>query len=309
MSIIRSCPVCQTTADSASLFQEECIDESRISGFSFASRKEPEYMYHRLVRCKTCDLVYSSNPPEQDELAHAYHVAEYDSSDEANDAAQAYIKAMHPILAKLSLKESVLEIGSGTGVLLELLKGEGFKTLVGVEPSSAAIAAAPEHRKSWLREEIFNEDSFAPQSFDLICCFMTMEHVHDPMATALSAQRLLRPGGAFVTVTHDYGSLVNRILGRRSPIIDIEHMQLFSKISICELFSRCGFVDISARPFINRYSLSYWIRLAPLPKIIKLPIKRALLYSGIDKLKISVNVGNTIAAGFRIHSKCAPPPN
>ena len=299
MYIMRACPICQTPSEKASLFLEENIDQSRISGFSFASRKEPEYMCHRLVRCKTCDLVYSSNPPEQDELAHSYHVAEYDSSEEANDAAQAYIKAMQPILLKLKHKNRVLEIGSGTGVLLELLKDEGFTELVGVEPSSAAIAASPAHRRDWLREGIFDERDFGPASFDLICCFMTMEHVRDPMATALAASRLLRSGGAFITVTHDYRSLVNQMLGKKSPIIDIEHMQLFSKVSICALFNQCGLDDISARPFINRYSFGYWLRLAPLPRSVKHLLKWVSAHTGLDQLKIGLNVGNTIAAGFR----------
>jgi hypothetical protein len=54
-----------------------------------------------------------------------------------------------------------------------------------------------------------------------------MEHVLDPKVIALPAFRLLRPGGAFVTVTHDHRGRLNRLLGRRSPIIDIEHLQLF----------------------------------------------------------------------------------
>lgn len=299
VSLTRSCPVCQSSAQSASLFQAESIDESKISGFSFASRKEPEYMCHHLVRCNTCDLVYASNPPGQKDLAHAYHVAEYDSSEEANDAAQAYIKAMQPTLAKLHRKDRVLEIGSGTGILLELLKNEGFSDLVGIEPSSAAIAAAPVHRRNWLREEIFEEGVFEPASFDLICCFMTMEHVRDPMETAMAAKRLLRPGGAFVTVTHDYRSIINRILGKKSPVIDIEHMQLFSKTSICELFYRCGYIEVSATRFTNRYSLSYWMRLAPLPAVIKRALKWMSDLTGADRVKIGLNVGNTIAAGFK----------
>ena len=300
MQITRSCPVCHTPTENASLFLDENIDQTRISSFSYASRKEPEYMCHRLVRCRTCDLVYASNPPGQDVLAHSYHVAEYDSSEEANDAAQAYLKSMQPILAKLKYKNSVLEIGTGTGILLELLRDEGFTKLIGVEPSTAAIAAAPAHRRDWLREGIFDEHDFEPASFDLICCFMTMEHVRDPMATASAASRLLRPGGAFITVTHDYGSLVNRMLGKKSPIIDIEHMQLFSKVSICELFKRCGFDDISANPFFNSYSLGYWLRLAPLPKVVKRTLEWTIAHTGMDSIKIGLNVGNTIAAGFRV---------
>ena len=299
MSFTRPCPICKTSAETAMLFLKKNMNEHLMSGFSYASRKEPEYMCHQLVRCGICDLVYASSPPEKEELAQAYHVADYDSSDEADDAAQAYIKAIQPILAKLKNKNNVLEIGTGTGVFLELLKKQGFTTLVGVEPSAAAIAAAPTHRHEWLRKGVFEESDFEPASFDLICCFMTMEHVQDPMVTALSASRLLSPGGAFVTVTHNYASLVNRIMGKRSPIIDIEHMQLFSRISICELFARSGFVDISSKPFINRYPLSYWMRLSPLPKVVKQSLKQAITYIGIEKIKIGLNVGNTITAGFQ----------
>ncbi len=255
-------------------------------------------MCHQMVRCPVCDLVYVDKPPPQEELATAYHMADYDSSEEAADAAQAYIKAMAPVLSKLKSRHRVLEIGSGTGVLLELLKAQGFAELVGIEPSSAAIAAAPAHRRQWLRAGIFREEDFEPGSFDMICCFMTMEHVQDPLLTARGAARLLRPGGAFVTVTHDYRSLVNRLMGKKSPIIDIEHMQLFSQASIRGLFERCGFADIAVRPFANRYALSYWMRLAPLPAGFKQGVRGVTARLGVDRLKLSLNVGNTIASGF-----------
>ncbi|OMG93384.1 class I SAM-dependent methyltransferase [Achromobacter xylosoxidans] len=299
MAISRACPICGASSDNAKVFQQEDIDQSRMSGFSYASRKEPEYMCHKMVRCPVCDLVYVSTPPAQDELAQAYHVADYDSSDEAADAARAYIKAMKPILDQMQRRERVLEIGSGTGVLLDLLQDHGFSDLVGVEPSSAAINAAPAHRRDWLREGIFREEDYEPGSFDLICCFMTMEHVQDPMATARSAAKLLRPGGTFVTVTHDYRSFVNRAMGKRSPIIDIEHMQLFSQASIRQLMERCGLADISVRPFVNRYALSYWIRLAPLPLKLKRGLQQGTQAIGLGNMKIGLNVGNTIAAGFR----------
>ena len=284
------------------MFLEENIDESKLSGFSYASRKAPEYMCHRLVRCGVCDLVYVATPPAQEELAEAYHQAEYDSSEEANDAAAAYIRAMQPILNKLPQRVSAMEIGAGTGVLLELLRGQGFSELVGVEPSSAAIAAAPEHRRPWLKEGIFREEDFAPASFDLICCFMTLEHVRDPLTTAASAARLLKPGGAFVSVTHDYHSLVNRLLGRKSPIIDIEHMQLFSDRSIRTLLQRSGLTDVTAKPFFNTYSIRYWTRLAPLPGGLKGLAEKVFESTGLERLKLSVNVGNTMAGSFRAGS-------
>ena len=256
-------------------------------------------MCQRLVQCPDCDLVYADQPLGEDELAHAYHVAHYDSSEEANDAAASYIRAIRPMLNELAARQSALEIGTGTGIFLECLSNEGFTKLVGVEPSSAAIAAAPEYRRAWIHEGMFDENGFAPESFDLICCFMTMEHVRDPNIIAHSALRLLRPGGAFVTVTHDYRSPVNRLLGRRSPIIDIEHMQLFSKRSVRHLFESTGYADVTVKAFVNTYSLRYWLRLVPLPRGIKPALSGLLASIGLDNVKLKVNVGNLVTAGFK----------
>jgi SAM-dependent methyltransferase len=299
MAPTRNCPVCDAFSARASIFLEENIDKSLITDLSFASRKEPEYMCHRLVRCETCELVYADNPPSQDDLAQAYHHADYDSAEEGNDAAAAYIEAIEPVLAKLSSRQRAMEIGTGTAVFLEHLAAKGFAELVGIEPSIAAIASAPPHRRKWIKEGIFIESQFEPASFDLICCFMTMEHVLDPKYVADAALRLLKPGGAFVTVTHDYTSWVNRLLGRNSPIIDIEHMQLFSQPSISFLFHSSGFADVSAVRFANRYSLRYWARLLPLPKILKTKLISFLSNNMLGQKKLSFNVGNTITAGYR----------
>lgn len=298
-AIYRSCPACGTGHESATLFFENNIDPEKLSSFSFASRKVPEFMCHRLVQCPTCDLVYANQPPSEDELSHAYHAADYDSSEEANDAAAAYMQAMQPTLHRMAHRQSALEIGTGTGVLLEHLSSAGFAKLIGVEPSAAAIAAAPEHRRAWIRHGMFNENDFEPASFDLICCFMTMEHVRDPKVIASAAFRLLRPGGAFVTVTHNYHSIVNRLLGKRSPIIDIEHMQLFSDQSIRHLFDAVGLTQVEVKGFANTYSLTYWTRLSPLPGRVKAMALRLLKALGWGQAKLSVNVGNSMTVGIK----------
>jgi len=301
----RTCPVCGRSSDSAHLFLEERIDPSKLNEFSFASRKEPEFFNYQMVQCENCDVVYVDHPPSQQALAHAYHVADYDSADEANDAAAAYLRELGPVLTRLSLG-SALEIGTGTGVLLDGLVAKGFERVLGIEPSTAAILAAPDHRRAWIREGIFRESDYQPESFDLVCCFMTLEHVREPSEIAESVWRMLKPGGAFVTVTHDYRSTVNRLLGRRSPIIDVEHMQLFSAKSIAALLGRAGYRDVKIRPFANRYAISYWARLMPASPKIKRLLVRALTFLGLSRIKMSLNVGNMIAVGFRPERAAGP---
>ncbi len=299
MDNARSCPVCSTESSAAKIFLKQNIDPAKVSAFSFASRKLPEFMCHQLVQCPTCDLVYANEPPDQSVLAHAYHVASFDSAQEADDAALAYDKAVVPVLSRLEHKGAALEIGAGTGIFLDMLKTQGFETVVGVEPSAAAIAAAPAHRQAWIREAIFRESDFEPDSFDFICCFMTLEHVRDPNEIVSAASRLLRPGGAIALVTHDYRSGVNRLLGKRSPIIDIEHMQLFSPVSIRELLQRNGFESIEVDSFRNRYALRYWIRLLPLGVGMKQGLIKALAAIGMADTKLTFNVGNMLSFGYR----------
>lgn len=296
---LRACPVCGSDPARAQDFMAERIDAAKLTSLSFASRKTPEFMNHHLVRCPDCDLVYADCPPNEQSLAEAYHDAAYDSAEEANDAATAYAEAIAPLLARLPARHSALEIGTGTGVFLEHLERAGFRELVGVEPSLAALAAAEPHRRQWLRAGVFREQDFEPGSFDLVCCFMTMEHVRDPRLIAEAALRLLRPGGAFVTVTHDYRAWVNRLLGRRSPIIDIEHMQLFSRGSIAALLAGSGYTGVVARAFPNRYACRYWLRLLPLPEPVKAAGLKLLAATGTAQRRVSLNVGNTIAAGYK----------
>lgn len=295
----RACPLCRTDHHLASLYLDNNIDAKKLSSYSFASRKTPEFMTYRLVQCPVCDLVYANQPPSEDELLHAYHVAAYDSADEASDAASAYMLAMSASLQNIGNKQRALEIGTGTGILLELLHNAGFHEVLGVEPSKAAIAAAPLNRRAWIREGKFDERDFEAQSFDLICCFMTLEHVRDPKLLADAAFRLLRPGGSFITITHNYRSIVNRLLGRRSPIIDIEHMQIFSDKSIHYLFGVAGFKSVASKAFTNTYALSYWVRLAPLPLRAKSLVMRIIRQLRWERWKLSVNVGNTITVGFK----------
>ncbi|WP_372826156.1 class I SAM-dependent methyltransferase [Polaromonas sp.] len=298
-TLSRPCPVCHASADRGRLFLEKNIDPAKLSSFSFSSRKAPEYMCHRLLQCTVCDVVYVDQPPAADELARAYHQADYDSAEEANDAAVAYLRAAQAVLAKLEKSGSALEIGTGTGIFLDCLRQAGFSELVGVEPSTAAIRAAPAHRRAWIREGVFQEVDFRPASFDLVCCFMTLEHVRDPRVIVEAALRLLRPGGAFIAVTHDYRSPVNRLLGKRSPIIDVEHMQLFSQPSVRRLLEDAGYRGVTVQAFANRYRLGYWLRLAPLPAAVKSMMSRLLGATGLERSRVSVNVGNMFVAGFK----------
>lgn len=291
----RTCPVCGREERDAEPFLAASIDPTRVGAFSFASRKLPEYMSFRLVRCTGCETVFAAEAPRAENLVRAYEEADYDSAEEAADAARTYARELAPHLTGNDLSGRALEIGTGTGVFLRELKRLGFAEAVGVEPSVRAIAAAEPGVKDMIRAGIFRASDYEPESLSLICCFMTLEHVSDPRALTEAAFDLLRPGGRIAFVTHDYTARINKLMGRRSPIIDIEHMQLFCPSSLRLLLSLSGFETIEVASIRNAYSIRYWLRLAPMPAQLKTLALRVLSGLGLGRSTMALNVGNLIA--------------
>ena len=293
----RACPVC--FGRSYVLFAKENFDPKRFGPLTYASRKPPEYMCLRLVRCSSCDLIYAPTPPGCQYLQVAYGVAGFDSGQEAIAAAKTYAEALAPLLKKLTRRGVAIDVGAGSGALLPWLKEQGFRTVIGIEPSRAAVESAPPSIRYMLREGMFSRSILKDETPSLICSFMTLEHMADPYTFASIAHEKLEPGGALAMVVHNWRSPINRFLGLRSPIIDVEHLQLFSPQSLNLLLMKTGFEQISMISVCNSYPLSYWLRLTPLPSKMKnifLDLIRALR---IENCHFSLNVGNMLAIGIK----------
>jgi SAM-dependent methyltransferase len=294
----RPCPVCASHDDST-VFAESNYDASRLNAFSFASRKFPEMMHYRLVRCPDCSVLYASPAPVGDVLEDLYREAEYDSAEESRHAARVYFQQLSRFLASLPDRAGALDIGAGDGAFLEMLLGAGFRGLVGVEPSQAPIAAARPDVRGLIRQALFSGEDFTAESLSLVTCFQTLEHLNDPLEVCASSFRILKPGGAFFTVAHNYRSVSAKLLGMRSPIYDIEHLQLFSPASIERLLGRAGFSGIRVFPLANSYPLHYWLKIMPLGTMFKKKVIELAKATGIGYLPLSIRAGNMAAIGFK----------
>lgn len=297
MNTERACPVCH--GRSYKRFADERIDPERLGPLSYASRKPPEFMCLRLVRCTTCDLVYAPTPPAEDFLHAVYADAGFDSGPEAMAAAKTYAKALEPHLRDLIGRNAAVDVGAGSGPLLPWLVNQGFAPVIGIEPSQAAIDAAPQAVRPLLKEGMFSASMLDGEHPSLICSFMTLEHLPDPGDFVTTAHDLLEPGGAVAVVVHNWRAPLNRLLGLRSPIIDVEHLQLFSPQALRELFQKTGFERITLTPIRNAYPLRYWLRLTPLPAFAKKLVISLLERIGLADCNLAMNVGNMLAVGYK----------
>ena len=238
----RPCPICSSSAENQRVFAEAKIDYSRLDAFAFASRKLPEYMHHRLMECVKCDLLYASPAPRGGELTRAYEGAAFDSGDESRWASQTYAAYLKRFANKISKQGGAIDIGAGDGAFLERLIEMKFENVIGIEPSSAPIKAAKPEISKLIKQDIFPCESIEDLRVSLISCFQTIEHVPDPMETSRSAYSSLKDGGAFFMVGHNRRALSCMLLGQKSPIFDIEHLQLFSPKSMRALLEAAPIV-------------------------------------------------------------------
>lgn len=296
----RPCPVCATPPDAGRLLHDERLDAAALDRFAFASRKVPEQMHWRLLECPVCGVAFASPAPSAGGLAAAYREAGYDSSEEARYAAVTYGELVSRMRRDLP-PGAVLDVGAGDGAFLDALRALGFREIAGVEPSREAMAAAAPATRELIREGVFRAGDFEAGRFALVSCLDAIEHLPEPLGALRDAHALLREGGAVLVVAHDRHGSLNRLLGRRSPIFDIEHVQLFDPRSLRALLERAGFASIEIRSFSNRTPQVLGAP-DPLRRRIKLAVIAALDRVGLGTLPLRLPVGNLVATGWKTAS-------
>jgi SAM-dependent methyltransferase len=291
----RKCPCCDNTGV---LKFPSRIDDTLLSSKSYSSRKIPELMHYSYFECINCRTLFVDELPSSEFLESSYNDAEFVSRKDSVYAAHTYFEE----LQRLNLLNSgkLLDIGCSDGAFISIVKSKSSMDVMGVEPSIHAINMSDLS----VREEIHHttlENFQRRDGFNIVTCFQTVEHVNDLNGLVEKSKTLLLDQGHLVFVCHDRLSLVNKILGERSPVFDIEHLQILNKKGIQLLLQMNGFTDVKVNPISNKYPISYWLLLAPIPKFIKTLVdgKRNKWYLNWG---IRFRVGNLLAVGKKASS-------
>lgn len=259
----------------------------------FSARRSPDRIHWQLVECESCGMIYSDPTCSADELAGLYTSSGVNYDEQESQIYASYAPILDRAVRHCQTRKSFLEIGGGSGFMLRYGVEAGFGEQIEIEPSANAGAKfrSPGPRAKFI-QKMFDANCLPEKSVSLAVFFQMLDHVSDPLSFLENVYRSLEPGGVAVCVTHNVRALSARLLGERSPIYDIEHTYLFHPDNLPKLFAKAGFQPLEAFPISNRYSLRYWLRLAPLPGGIKTPLAAALRWLRIDRLRISLRAGN-----------------
>lgn len=219
-----------------------------------------------LVRCRRCGLRYLNPRPIAAQLGRFYP-ADYAPHRRAGLSATARrwllsreLRSLWPLLAP---PRRVLELGCGSGDLLQLLRELGNPNVIGIEPSASAADLA---RQRWGLEVVrgtLEEARLARGSFDVALAQHVLEHLPSPDATLAELARVLRPGGTLVLWVPNAGSWAARVWGSAWMGYDTpRHLYTFDLDTLRALLDRHGFGIAAVRHEWPGIEWSWGLRLA-----------------------------------------------
>ena len=285
------CAVCDT-ADNAVEIYPANFGPDAFKPAIFSARRLPDRIHYRIVKCKTCGLVRSDPVVDSAVVADLYRHSTFDYADEVENLRRTYGYYLKELEKFGGGRGAILEIGCGNGFFLEHALVQGYTDVRGVEPSAEAVTKADSSVRDRIVCDVMHPGIFEPESFHEICMFQVFDHLSHPANMLDECRRLLKNHGLLLILNHNIEALSARLLGERSPIIDLEHPYLYSPGTLARLVQGHGFFVRQSGVVRNIYSLQYLARLVPLPRRFKQTLLTILQATGIGGLSLAVPLGN-----------------
>jgi len=285
------CAICGTEDEATPLWPAR-FDAAALDPRVFSARRLPDRVHYAMVKCMRCGLVRSDPVAPPERLAALYARSAFTYGDEVTDLRHTYGRYLRRVAAAGAPCDSLLEIGCGSGFFLEEALEQGWRTVRGVEPSHDAIDAASPRVRDRIVCDVMREGLLGAERFDVVCLFQVLDHAPDPGALLDACRAALSPGGLALAINHNVDALPARLLGERSPIVDIEHTYLYNPRTMKRLFERHGFEVLESGAVWNRYALRYLVRLLPGPVGPKRALVDVLRRHALGRWRLSLPLGN-----------------
>jgi SAM-dependent methyltransferase len=291
------CAICDTE-DYAEVLYPANFQAEDFSPATFSARRSPDRVHYRVVKCLRCGLVRSDPVAETTVIAGLYARSGFQYEAEVRNLTLTYGRYLAKLERFGGKTGALLEIGCGNGFFLEEASRRGYTLVRGVEPSEDAVAKASPSVRQGIVADVMRPGLFEEETFDVVCLFQVLDHLSDPGAVLEESRQILRPGGLVLCLNHDVDAFSARLLGARSPIIDIEHTYLFSRVTIARLLEKQGYRVLACGGARNTYSVRYLAHLLPLPNGVKDRVMRAL-DGWLGARRLTISLGNLYVVAER----------
>ncbi len=193
-------------------------------------------------------------PTDDDEFYHAFEERFRGTRDEIRERLKIYIPHIKEHLPDWS-KGRFIDVGSGRGEWLDVLKENGAADYIGVDLNARQNTVAESFGHKTVCEDCLQYLARQPdESVDLITSFQVIEHLcmSDLMELLRQSHRVLKKGGMILFETQNPANL---IVGADTFYIDPSHKRPLD-LRMMEFFVQwCGFKEVR---IINANSHPYW---------------------------------------------------
>lgn len=231
METLKECPVCGNQNRSVFLSTKDW----------FLTQEE-----FSVEQCDNCGFLFTNPRPLADNIGQYYKSEEYISHSNTNKGiiSQLYkivrgftLKQKYDLVRQYKSGKNILDIGSGTGELLNFFKGSGWN-VQGIEPDSDARNYSVQTYSIPVEDEshIFE---LTDNSFDVITMWHVLEHVPNLNDRIQTIRRLLKNDGILLVAVPNPESFDAKKYGEYWAAYDLpRHLYHFKKKNIKALFAK-----------------------------------------------------------------------
>ena len=220
-----------------------------------------------MVTCEECSLIFANPMPIPKDPSLLYNTAaeEYFRHHDIEVKRRAAATSLADLEHRTEGR-SLLDVGCGQGVLLEVARHRGWEA-VGLDISEQFAKYALENLGVRVDVGDIATVDLEANSFDIVFLNAILEHLLDPCQVLSKIFRALRPRGLLLLevpnergLYYRVGNFWQRIRGRDwvvnlSPTFSPGHVFGFSPKSLETMLSRCGFTDVTINVFQGRNCL------------------------------------------------------
>lgn len=211
--------------------------------------------FNDIVKCNHCGLVYMNprdagvNELYKDVVDNAYLEAWQERAETFNDHLE--------VIAKYKTYGKLLDIGCYAGIFLDEAQKRGFQ-VTGIEPSSWASGYARNKTKATVINAGCNEKLFFSEAeFDVVTLWDVIEHLDDPSLCLSNVHTYLKSEGIVVITTHDIGSLIAKLMGKRYPWLMRFHLYHFTPATLSALLLKNKLEVVCTKYYSKKFRLDY----------------------------------------------------
>jgi len=206
---------------------------------------------YNVVQCAGCSLCFVAPLPSREFLAGAYKQEYYAPwlREQRKRRERMWKKRLETLNSLSRRKGSLLDVGCGDGLFLELARNEGWHP-AGTDISPFASAYGKGSLGLPIHQGELNEIGFADETFDAVTMWHVLEHTTDPIAVLKEARRVIKKDGVLIVAVPNLNNILSQwayriVKGRSMHLFDPEdrelHLYHFNTRTITMALEKAGF--------------------------------------------------------------------